>query len=88
MHQRHVAVIRIPKCGTTAGIEESVDPWDTLVVVVMETDIALSKIVRDVAAGEDSMLPLLKIKENTWFSKYLINCYQYHKGGNYCMKTF
>lgn len=56
LHRRHVALIRIRKCGTTAGIEESVEPWDTLAVVVMETDIALSKIVRDVAAGEDSNL--------------------------------
>lgn len=60
MHRRNVAVIRTQKCGTTAGMEENVDPWDISAVAATEIVIVLSKIVRGVAGGEDSILNLMK----------------------------
>lgn len=40
-------------------MEENVDPWDISAVAATEIVIALSKIVRGVAGGEDSILNLM-----------------------------
>lgn len=59
MHRRNAAAIRIQKCGTIAGIEVNVDTCDISAVAATEIVIALSKIVRGVADGEDSIWNLI-----------------------------